>query len=66
MADKNLQKADDYEIRAGIFQALGMEEHALRDYKTLLAIHPERKKLRLKSLELAAGLGKLEQSYNFV
>ncbi len=63
VADKNLQKADDYEIRAGIFQALGMEEHALRDYKTLLAIHPERKKLRLKSLELAAGLGKLEQAH---
>lgn len=62
VAAKELRAADLLLMRARIFEALQMADHALGDYEAALQSQTERTDLRLKTLLLAASLGKLTQA----
>lgn len=62
VAALELQATELLLMRARIFEALQMADHALRDYGVVLKTHDERTDLQLKSLLLAASLGKLSEA----
>lgn len=62
VAAQELQTTELLLMRARIFEALQMADHALDDYEAALKSHDERTDLHLKSLQLAASLGKLTRA----
>jgi tetratricopeptide (TPR) repeat protein len=47
--------------RAQLFEKIGLGEHALHDYEAVLEKFPEFSQIRLKVMDLAAGLGLLDR-----